>query len=539
MFDIKIINGTLIDGSGEARRQADIGITGDKITAIGNLKEAQSQATIDAKGKVVSPGFIDIHTHSDLSILYDRHTNSKIHDGVTTETVGNCGIGVTPVNPANKQLLLDYLGTRMIGSLPVKLDTHWESFADYLDYVNANNPSVNVAPLVAQGPIRIAEMGFAKEPANPAQIKNMQAMVRKAMQEGGLGLSSGLVYLPGAYTNTAELTEVTKPIKEFGGFYVTHLRSEGDDMFEALEEAITIAKGAGVPLHVSHLKLSSGKVHGQTDRLFKRIADAEAEGLEISFDVYPYSAGMTAMTALLPAWVFEGGIQKLLERIQDPAQRAKIIQDCTTGLPGWQSFSKDATWDGVIVSTVINESSKYLEGRTVRNIAEEMGKDPFDAVFEMLRMENGRLQVVVKMMGDADVEKIIAHPKGSFGSDGMSLSTEGLLAFGKPHPRAYGTHGIILSKYVREKKLISLETAVRKMTAMPAERLKLDRRGLIKEGFFADVTVFDEGTVKDNATYDEPKQYTTGIDKVIVNGQVVLSDGKHQEVFPGRVIGRP
>lgn len=539
MFDIKIINGTLIDGTGEARRQADIGITGDKITAIGNLKEAESKTTIDAAGKVVSPGFIDIHTHSDLSILYDSHTNSKIHDGVTTEVVGNCGIGVAPVNPANKQLLLDYLGTRMIGSLPVKLDTHWESFADYLDYVGSHAPSVNVAPLVAQGPIRIAEMGFSKERANAEQIKNMQGMVRKAMQEGGLGLSSGLVYLPGAYTNTEELTEVTKPIKEFGGFYVTHLRSEGDDMFEALEEAITIAKGAGVPLHVSHLKLSSAKVHGQIDRLFKRIADAEAEGLEMSFDVYPFAAGMTAMTALLPSWVFEGGIQKLLERIQDPSQREKIIKDCTTGLPGWQSFSKDAGWDGVIVSTVINDSSKYLEGRTVRDIAEEMGKTPFEAVFEMLRMESGRLQVVVKMMREEDVEKIIAHPKGSFGSDGMSLSTEGLLAFGKPHPRAYATHGIILSKYVRDKQLISLETAVRKMTAMPAYRLGLDRRGLIKEGYFADVTVFDADSVKDNATYDEPKQYTTGIDKVIVNGQVVLSGGKHQEVFPGRVIGRP
>ncbi|MBA1334960.1 MAG: N-acyl-D-amino-acid deacylase [Firmicutes bacterium] len=539
MFDLKIINGTIVDGSGSKGYKGDVGIKGDKIAAIGDLKASESQNTIDAEGLVVSPGFIDMHTHSDLSILYDSHTNSKIYDGVTTEVVGNCGIGVAPVNPEKKQLLIDYLGTRLIGSLPVKIDFYWGTFKEYLDYVNSHAPTVNVAPLVAQGAVRIAEMGFAKEKGTAEQVKNMQAMVSQAMAEGALGLSSGLVYLPGAYTDTEELTELSKAVKQYGGFYVTHIRNEGEAVFEALEEAINIAKGAGVPLHVSHLKLSSRKVAGMTEQLFKRIEDAEKEGVEISFDVYPYECGMTALSALMPPWTFEGGVQNLLERLKDKGMREKIKEDCRNGIPGWQNFAKDAgSWSNITVSTVINESSKCFEGKTIEEIASEQGKEPYDAIFDMLIMENGRIQIVVKMMQDGDVAQIVAHKKAMYGSDGMSLSTEGILAFGKPHPRAFGTHGRVLGKYVREMGVVTLEEAVKKMTSMPAWRLKLDKRGLLNEGYYADITIFDPDKVQDRGTYKEPKQYTVGMDKVIVNGKVVLDRGNHQEVFPGKVVGK-
>lgn len=537
MFDLKIVNGTVIDGSGSKGYKADVGIKGDKIAAIGDLKDQASVRTIDASGLVVCPGFIDIHTHSDLSILYDSHNNSKVYDGVTTEVIGNCGIGVAPVGAGKKQLLIDYLGTRLIGSLPVKIDFYWETYKEYLDYVTEHAPTVNVAPLVAQGAVRIAEMGFAQGKGTAEQVKSMQQMVDRAMAEGGLGLSSGLIYLPGAYTDTAELIELAKMVKPYGGFYVTHIRNEGDGIFDALEEAITIAKGADVPLHVSHLKLASRKVWGMTERLFKRIEDAEKEGVEISFDVYPYPAGMTALSALMPPWTFEGGVQNLLERIKDREMRRKIKEDCEQGIPGWDNMGKSG-WDNVMISTVISDESKCYEGKTIEEISTEEGKDPYDVIYDLLLKENGRVQIVVKMMNDEDVAEIVGHKKAMYGSDGMSLSTEGLLAFGKPHPRAFGTRGRILGKYTREMGVLSLEEAIKKMTSMPAWRLKLDRRGLLKEGYFADVTVFDPDKVQDKGTFKEPKQYTVGMDKVIVNGKVVLEDGKHQEIFPGRVIGR-
>ncbi|MEA4847911.1 MAG: D-aminoacylase [Clostridiaceae bacterium] len=539
MLDLKIINGHLIDGSGDKRYKSDTGIKGDKIVAIGDLKDQESVRTIDAEGLVVSPGFIDMHTHSDLSILYDAHNNSKVYDGVTTEVIGNCGIGVAPVNPEYKQHLIDYLGTRIIGSLPVRLELNWGSFKEYLDYVASHAPSVNVVPLVAQGAIRIAEMGFAKGKGIPAQVKHMQKMVSDAMAEGGVGLSSGLVYLPGAYTDTEELTELSKAIRPYGGFYVTHMRNEGDNIFEALEEAINIAKGADVPLHVSHLKLASRKVMGKTEQLFKKIEDAEKEGVEISFDVYPYSCGMTSLGTLMPPWAFEGGVHKLIERLRDKGMRARIKEDCLKGIPGWQNYGKDVdSWDDIMISTVISDSCKYLEGKTIAEIAAEENKEPYEAIFDLLIKENGRIQIVIKMMNDDDVQKIVGHKGAMYGSDGMSLSTEGLLSFGKPHPRAFGTHGIIFRKYVREMGVLTLEDAVKKMTSMPAWRLKLDRRGLIKEGYFADITIFDPDKVQDKGIYKDPKQYTVGINNVIVNGKIVLDDGRHQEVFPGRVIGR-
>lgn len=538
MFDIKIINGTIIDGSGSKGYKADLGIKGEMIAAIGDLKDAESLKTIDAEGLIVSPGFIDMHTHSDLSIIYDSHNNSKIYDGVTTEVVGNCGIGVAPINPKYKQSLIDYLGTRIIGSLPVKLELNWETYREYLDYVNSHAPTVNVVPLVAQGAVRIAEMGFEKRKATPEEIKEMQDMVSTAMAEGGVGLSSGLIYLPGAYTDTEELTELSKAIRAQGGFYVTHIRNEGDGVFEALEEAITIAKGADVPLQVSHLKLSGSKVKGMTERLFKRIEDAEKEGVEISFDVYPYPAGMTSLGTLMPPWAFEGGVPKLIERIKERDMRERIKEDCRKGIPGWQDFAKDSGWDNILISTVVNDSDKYLEGKTLAQLASEENKEPYEAVFDLLIKENGRVQIVTKMMNEDDVAKIVAHEKSMFGSDGMSLSTEGLLSFGKPHPRAFGTHGRVFGKYVREMGVLTLEEAVKKSTSMPAWRLKLDRRGLLKEGYFADITVFDADKIEDKGTYTDPKQYTVGINNVIVNGKIVLEDGKHQEVFPGRVVGR-
>lgn len=539
MFDIKISNGKIIDGSGKKAFLADIGIVEDNIATIGDLKNEESKVNIDAKGKVVSPGFIDMHTHSDLSIIYDHHANARIYNGVTTEVIGNCGIGVAPVNPEKKKLLIDYLGTRLIGSIPVEIELQWESFKEYLNYVNSISPGINIAPLLAQGAVRISEMGFSNKKPTYEELKNMKQRVKNALEDGALGLTSGLVYLPGEYTSTDELIELCKELKEFGGYYTSHIRNEGDGVFESVEEAINIGKNAGVPVHISHLKLIGENVFGKADQLLKRIDDAEAEGIEVSFDVYPYTSGQTSLPALMPPWCFEGGVGNLINRLRDKELREKIRNDIEVGIPKWQNFAKTAgDWNKVVIATMSNESSKWLEGKSIAEISKLQGKDPIDTVFDLIIGENGRIQIVIEIMREEDMEKIISHKKAMIGSDSMCLSTEGILSSGKPHPRAFGTQAKVISKYVKEKGLITIEEAINRMSYLPAKRLGIDKRGLLKEGYRADIIVFDPAEVEDKATYADPMQYSVGMDTVIINGKVVMNNGVRLEVFPGRILAR-
>ena len=538
MYDIKITGGTIVDGSGQAKYKADIGIVGDHIAAIGCLKEQSAHRTIDAAGMVVSPGFIDTHTHSDLAAIYDPHMAAHIHDGVTTDIIANCGIGTAPVTQKNRQLLLDYLGTRMIGSLPVKIELHWETMDEYLNYLRTHAPAGNIAPLVAQGSIRIAEMGFAMGKASCEQIRSMQKMVEESMEAGALGISTGLAYLPGAYTEWEEIREITKPVSKYDGLYISHIRNQSSDIFQSVDEAIAIGKGAGVDVHISHIKLAGPEVRGKTDALLEKIYHAEQDGVKVTFDLYPYDAGNTALTTVLPPWVFEGGIKNLLKRVGRISDQERIRHDCQEGIPGWQNYSKELGWSKICVSSVLTSQNRRWEGMTIQEIADQQKKDPFDVVFQLLTEEDARVQTIVSHLDERDVEAFLSQPDAMIGSDSMSLSVEGPLSFGKPHPRAFGTHGWILGKYVREKRLMTLEQAVRKMTHLPAERFKIYRRGLLKEGYYADITVFDPDTITANATYRDPKHYTTGIKAVIVNGKIVLEDDRQLETFVGRVVGR-
>lgn len=538
MYDILIRGGTVIDGVCDKGYMADVGIVGDKIVKMGNLEGEQAKTVVDAVDKIVSPGFIDMHTHSDMSLVYDRKASSKIYDGVTTEVVGNCGIGVAPICEKTKPQLIAYLGTRLIGTIPVELELPWNGMEEYLDFLRKNAPAVNVVPLVAQGAIRINEMGFSSSKPTAEQMKRMQNEVRKAMDLGCAGISSGLVYMPGEYSSTEELAELSSVVAPYDSFYVTHIRSESDNLFEAIDEAIGIASKAGTALHISHLKMSGAKVSGRTDELFAKIAAARQNGLDVTFDAYPYSRGCTSLGACISPWAFEGGTEKMLERIKDPAVQQRIVRDIEQGVPGWQNFAKAAGgWENITYAAVITEAGKSLLGKSIAQVSAETGKDPYKVMFDTLIQEQGRIQILVKMMDDNDVEKIISHPDSMIGSDGMNLSTEGLLSSGSPHPRAFGTHGRVLSYFVREKKLFSLEEAVKKFASKPAARLRLDKRGQLAEGYFADVTVFDPDTVKDMATYLEPKQYTTGINTVIVNGNIALSGGRQTNALAGRVAG--
>lgn len=537
MLDIKIINGTVIDGVSKERYRADVGIIGDRIAEIGDLSQTPAGETVDAAGQIVCPGFVDGHTHSDMSLLYNHLSSSRIYDGVTTEVIGNCGIGVAPVCNEKKEQLIAYLGTRLIGAIPVKLELPWNTMEEYLETVERNSPAVNVVPLVAHGAVRINEMGFDKGCPSPEQLSRMKNEVKKAMEAGCAGLSSGLMYMPGEYSDVDELAALSEEVAPYDSFYVSHIRSEGDYIFEALDEAIAIAKKGHTALHVSHLKLAGANVWGRTSDIFEKFDAARAEGLDVTFDVYPYAQGCTSLGTCMPPWTFEGGTDKMLERIQIPANRERIIREIKEGLPGWQNPIKTVgNWNRLTIATCFTEEGKSMLGRTIGELSAEAGKDPYEFVFDTLVRERGRVQILCAMMDQKDVDTIISHPDAMIISDSMSLSTEGILSAGNPHPRAFGTHGYVLADYVRKRKVLTLEDAIKKMTVYPARRMRLEQRGSLQTGYFADITVFDPDTVQDMATYTNPKQYTRGISTVIVNGKFALRDGEQTGITSGRVL---
>ena len=380
-------------------------------------------------------------------------------------------------------------------------------------------------------------MGFSNARPTPEQMARMKAEVQTALDEGCFGLSSGLVYMPGEYSTIDDLSELCRVMAPTGRFYVTHVRSESDDLFTAIDEAIATAQKGGVPLHISHLKLAGASVKGQTARLFERLEKARADGLDLTFDVYPYACGCTSLGACMPPWAFEGGTDKLLERLRDPEIRVRIRHDIENGLPGWQNFARSCeTFENITIASAVTEKGQDLLGKTIARVAGEWGVGPYTCMYEILLQEHGRVQILNKMMRDEDVDAIVAHPDSMIGSDGQSLSTEGIMSSGKPHPRAFGTRARVLGRYVREKKLFSVEEAVKKMSSRPAKRLGLRDRGVLKAGNFADVTVFDPETVQDLATFENPKQYSAGFSAVIVNGRPALLDGCETAALSGRVL---
>jgi len=539
VFDLIIKNGFIVDGTGRKRYKGDVGINKDKISAIGDLSHAEAEHIVDATDKIVSPGFIDMHTHSDFSFIYDPLANGKLYSGVTTEVIGNCGIGPAPMNDEHRQLLKDYLGTRLVGSIPVELKLPWNSFADYLDEYKTTVPTLNIAPLLAQGVIRIAVKGFDKGPATPDELKEMQRLTAEAMEQGAIGLSTGLVYLPGAYTEKEEIAALCKAIKPYGGVYATHIRTESDGILEALDEALWIAREADVPVEVSHLKLLSQNMLGRTADVLEKFQRAIDAGTEVNFDTYPYTAGLTALSACLPPWIFEGGTAKMLERLHDKEIRSRVAREIAEGIPGWQNFVKSAGgWKKFYVSSVKNEESKIYEGKFMTEVGEMQGKTPDDAAFDLLIKENGRVQMNYFAMKEEDVITFLKQAICTIGSDAMSLNTKGVLNFGKPHPRAFGTPTEFLGKYVRDKKILPLEEAIRKMTGMSAKKFNLNMRGEIRQGYYADITVFDADKINARATYEKPQQYSVGVEAVVVNGKLALENGVQTGSTSGRVVGR-
>lgn len=519
-YDLLIQNGRILDGTGNPWYRADIGIIEGRIEAIGDLKREPADEKIDAKGLTVSPGFIDIHSHSDFTVLIDRRVESKIRQGVTTEVVGNCGTSAAPMNAAVKAYRQKY----MTSQLGEDFDFGWQTTNEYMKLIDSEGASFNVVTLVGQGTVRQNVMGYDDRSPTEAELEEMRKLVSESMEDGAWGLSTGLIYPPSCYAGTDEIAELAKVLVRYGGVYFSHIRDEGGKLLEAVKEAIEIGERAGVPVQIAHFKASGKNYWGKTEESLKLVEEARKMGVDVTFDQYPYTASSTGLSALLPQWAHEGGSAKLLERLRDPDIRRKIAD-------GPEVLTRDL--DTVVVS--LAKKNPQFEGKSISEIAEIEGKLPMDEVFDLLLAEDAQVNIIAHGMSEDDVRRVMRSPYMMVGSDGRAVAPRGILGEGKPHPRYYGTFPRVLGHYVREG-VISMEEAVRKMTSAPAQRLGLWDRGMLKEGFKADLALFDPEKVNDKATFTNPHAYATGIPYVIVNGKIVIDDNEHTGVLPGRAL---
>ena len=532
--DAIIKNACIIDGSGNPWFKGDLAIHAGKIAKIGRLPTESAERTIDANGQCVCPGFIDIHSHSDVTIPFNPLVESSVRQGITTMVVGSCGISVAPVEKQNEHLLQRYISPFLPSEQKLKME--WSSFAEYLKWQEKKGCSTNIVGLVGHGTIRIAVMGFEKRRPTNAELQDMKNRVEEAMKTGAFGMSTGLIYPPGIFSETAELVELSKVVAKYGGVYFSHIRGEGATLLEAVKEAITIGEDAGLPVQISHHKAAGKANWGKTVETLKMIEAARERDVDVTFDQYPYSAAMTTLATLLPPWAHEGGMEKTLLRLKDSSQREKMRKDIEQGIPGWQNWIGDCGWDKIIVSSVVTEKNKPIEGKNLTDIAALMKKDEFTALCDLLLEEQGNATMVMHAMDEEDVRRVMKHCLQMIGTDAWSVAPYGVLSGGKPHPRFYGTYPRVLGKYVREEKILTLEEAVRKGTSFPAQRLQLEDRGMIREGFWADLVIFNPARILDKATFTDPHNYPEGIEYVLVNGEVVLEKGSNSGKIAGKIL---
>lgn len=526
MHDLLIRGADVFDGTGAAARRVDVAVANGTIAAIGaDLGEAGR--VIDAAGLTLAPGFIDIHTHSDFTLPLNPKAEGKIRQGVTTEVVGNCGFSAAPALPGRAADLREYLAA----SAP------WLTFRDTTFAAYAESfptTAVNTILQVGHNTLRVMAIGMENRPARPDEIAQMERLLEEGLEAGALGLSSGLFTAPGNYASTEEMIALARVLRRHDGAYASHIRHEAGEVAAAVDEAVAIGEAADVHVQIAHLKISGTENWGGAGKLLERIDAARRRGVRVDADQYPYTSATNPLRNLLPLWLQEGGVPAMLDRLRDPSLRARIRDDIATH--GNASFGHLPSWDDVriAVSPVHPENA----GLTIGEIARRRGIDGTDAACDYLAADDGHTRVVLRSMDEADVRTILAAPFVMIGSDGNSLAPYGVTGQGKPHPRFYGTFARVLGPYVRDYKVLTLPDAVRKMTGAAAEALGLARRGFVRAGYAADLTLFDPATIADRATYDEPHQYATGIRTVVVNGAVVIDDGEHTGALPGRVLRR-
>ncbi|MFO7941197.1 MAG: D-aminoacylase [Bacillota bacterium] len=532
MLDLILREARVVDGSGAPWFKGDVGVRDGFIVAIGDLSDRESKDEVDARGGVLAPGFIDIHTHSDVPLVVDGHAESHVRQGVTTAVIGNCGNSPAPTSTISAP----HVSGQIRSEYP---DLRWPedplSFGEYLEMLEEGGVSLNVVPLVGHGTLRMAAMGYEPGDPNPEQMKTMRDMLARSLSEGAFGFSSGLIYAPGSYAGIEELKGLARTTARMGGIYATHMRGENDTLFDALDEAIEIGEDAGLPVQISHLKVMGRHMWGESERLLATIDEARKRGIDITGDQYPYPASATNMAAYLPGWAHAGGSKELLRRLRDPGERARKRRDILEGVDGWVSVHRGVGWEHTLITKC---NRPELEGRTVEEVALSRGTDPFETAFDLLSENEGNVGVVLFTIGDEDMERIMKHPFVMVASDSAALAVRGPLGRGKPHPRSFGTFVRVLGRYVREKGVLRLEEAVRKMTSMPAARLGLWDRGLIRCGMRADLVLFDAQTVADLSEYTDPLHYPAGVEAVYVNGRETVRDGEHLGVRAGEILRR-
>ena len=528
-FDLVIANGRIIDGTGSPWYAADIGIKAGRIVAIGRLDKAQATRRIDAGGRVVAPGFIDMLGQSELTILVDPRVPSKIFQGITTEITGEGGSAAPLAGHyrAELQPTLQHLG--------IKAD--WSDFAGYFGRLERQGIGINIASYVGATTVRSIVIGGDNRAPTTAELVQMQALVRQAMQQGAVGLSTSLEYAPAPYASTEELIALAREAAAFGGIYATHMRSEGDGIVAALDETFRIGREAQIPIEIWHLKVAGKANWGRMADVIARIDAARAAGIDVAADTYAYPAWFNDLSAFVPPWAHDGGTVKLIERLKDPESRARIRRDMLTPSSDWDNeWSEVEGPKAILIGVVNNPALKPLQGKTIEEIATARSKDPLDTLLDILIEDNAQTGCAVFGMNEADVALALVQPWTSINNDSSGASPEGILGAEHPHPRAYGTFPRILRKYVREEHQLSLEDAIRKFSALPAGRLRLADRGLIKLGLWADIVVFDPEAITDRATFSEPNQLATGMRWVLVNGVPVIEDGKATGARPGKVL---
>ena len=530
--DLLVRGGTVYDGSGKAPVVADLAIDGDSITAIGKLEKARGRVEIDATGLAVAPGFINMLSWATESLIADGRSQSDIRQGVTLEIFGE-GESPGPLNAAMKKNVAEAQGD-------IRFPVTWTTLGEYLDHLVKGGVSPNVASFIGATTVRIHEIGFADRPPTPAELQRMCRLVRQAMEEGALGVASALIYAPGFYAKTDELISLAKVAAPYHGIYISHLRSEGNRLLEAADELLTIARAAGITAEIYHLKAAGEPNWNKLDALIQKIEAARASGLRITADMYTYTAGATGLDAAMPPWVQEGGYNEWARRLQDPAIRERLRSEMSTPTDRWESLYLAAgSPEKVLLVGFKNDKLKPLTGKTLAEVARLRGKSPEETAMDLVVEDGSRVDTVYFLMSEENVRKEIKLPWVSFGSDAGSLAPEGVFLKANSHPRAYGNFARLLGRYVREEKLVPLAEAIRRLTSFPAETLKLDRRGWLKTGYFADVVVFDPAKARDDATFEKPHQYSSGVVHVIVNGVPVLKDGEHTGAKPGRVVRGP
>ena len=526
MYDLLIKSGMIVDGSGDVPYLGDVAVNGDTIVRIARSIDEPAQRVIDAKGKLVTPGFIDIHCHSDAIVFQPGKNPKRLQQGFTTEVVGNCGISCAPVTPEFKDSWADYCAP-FYSHMPVPFN--WNSYDEYLKEVETNHLCLNMAGLVGHGTIRACVAGFENRPFTEEEMRRAEQLLAESMEAGAFGISSGLIYPPGVYSTNEEMINLARVVKKYNGIYTSHVRSESYGLIDAVTEAIHVAEETQVSVELSHHKAAGKPNHGKIRTTLKMIEDARAKGLDINCDVYPYDAASTNFNSILPPWALEGGIEKMLERLAEPAARTKMIEAMKDEHPDWESFYQLTGWEGMYITEC--SVAKYAD-RTVADIARSENADPFEKALDILLESRNNAMMIVFFMDPEDVSRAIANPNSM-------VCTDGFPSVKKSHPRYYGSCVRVLEKYVKQDHLLSIQQAIYKMCGMPASKLGLKDRGIAAEGMKADLLVIDLERLHDNATYKDDKAVCDGIDYVAVNGQIVVDDGEIvPDVYVGRVLRR-